>query len=163
MSHSPGRYLYEIRPIFDASALYADMTQDYVSPMEPGAGEIVTLRFRTAKYNVDAVYLRWQEQRQKMSFWESDEHFDYYQVQLHLSDNAISYYFEVDSGRLSVIYDRQGIRRGNRDVADFTLIPGFQTPEWIKGAVMYQIYTDRFCNGNPYNDVLTREYFYIDD
>ena len=26
---------------------------------------------------------------------------------------------------------------------------------------MYQIYTDRFCNGDPSNDVLTNEYCYI--
>ena len=28
---------------------------------------------------------------------------------------------------------------------------------------MYQIYTDRFCNGDPTNDVQTGEYFYIGD
>ena len=28
---------------------------------------------------------------------------------------------------------------------------------------MYQIYTDRFCNGDPANDVETNEYFYIND
>ena len=33
----------------------------------------------------------------------------------------------------------------------------------LKGAVMYQIYVDRFCNGDPSNDVETGEYFYIGD
>ncbi len=42
-------------------------------------------------------------------------------------------------------------------------MPGFSTPDWAKGAVMYQIYMDRFCNGDPYNDVETSEYFYIGD
>ena len=37
----------------------------------------------------------------------------------------------------------------------------FTAPDWAKGAVMYQIYTDRFCNGDPDNDVQTGEYFYI--
>ena len=32
----------------------------------------------------------------------------------------------------------------------------FATPDWAKGAVMYQIYADRFCNGDPTNDVLDR-------
>ena len=40
---------------------------------------------------------------------------------------------------------------------DFRLIPGYKTPGWAKGAVMYQIYVDRFCNGDPSNDVLTDE------
>ena len=41
--------------------------------------------------------------------------------------------------------------------------PGFNTPDWAKGAVFYQIYVDRFCNGDKTNDVETREYFYIGD
>ena len=43
----------------------------------------------------------------------------------------------------------------------FGIIPGFHTPDWAKGAVMYQIFVDRFCNGDPSNDVLTGEYSYI--
>ena len=38
--------------------------------------------------------------------------------------------------------------------------PFFKVPEWSKGAVMYQIFTDRFCNGDPANDVVTGEYVY---
>ena len=34
-------------------------------------------------------------------------------------------------------------------------------PDWAKGAVMYQIYIDRFCNGDPDNDVTDDEYIYI--
>ncbi len=35
------------------------------------------------------------------------------------------------------------------------------TPDWAKGAVMYQIFVDRFYNGDPTNDCLTNEYQYI--
>ena len=38
--------------------------------------------------------------------------------------------------------------------------PEFRIPDWANGAVMYQIFTDRFCNGDPDNDVLTGEYAY---
>ena len=43
----------------------------------------------------------------------------------------------------------------------FRITPGFHTPEWAKGAVMYQIFVDRFCNGDPTNDVQSCEYVYI--
>ena len=33
-------------------------------------------------------------------------------------------------------------------------------PKWAKGAVMYQIYVDRFLNGDPTNDVVTGAYLY---
>ena len=38
--------------------------------------------------------------------------------------------------------------------------PRFQAPDWANGAVLYQIFTDRFCNGDPDNDVVTGEYYY---
>jgi len=31
--------------------------------------------------------------------------------------------------------------------------PDFTTPDWLKNAVIYQIFPDRFKNGNPENDV----------
>ena len=43
----------------------------------------------------------------------------------------------------------------------FAITPGFHVPQWAKGAVMYQIFVDRFCNGDPSNDVLSDEYVYI--
>ena len=43
----------------------------------------------------------------------------------------------------------------------FELTPGFETPDWAKGAVMYQIMVDRFNNGDKTNDVVDNEYVYI--
>ena len=42
----------------------------------------------------------------------------------------------------------------------FRFTPGFHTPDWAKGAVQYQIFPDRFCNGDPSNDVKDGEYSY---
>lgn len=44
---------------------------------------------------------------------------------------------------------------------DFAINPGFKTPGWVKGAVIYQIYVDRFYNGDKSNDVVDHEYNYI--
>ena len=44
---------------------------------------------------------------------------------------------------------------------DFKIMPGFKTPDWAKGAVMYQIFVDRFCNGNGINEVADHEYAYL--
>ena len=44
---------------------------------------------------------------------------------------------------------------------NYEITPGFSTPDWAKGAVFYQIYVDRFANGDSSNDVLDREYIYI--
>ena len=60
-------------------------------------------------------------------------------------------------------FDVRGVAREPMDNYNFLIIPGFKTPDWAKGAVMYQIYVDRFYNGDPSNDVETREYSYIGD
>ena len=44
----------------------------------------------------------------------------------------------------------------------FEIVPGLQVPLWPAGCVMYQIFVDRFCNGDRTNDVLTDEYNYWD-
>ena len=53
--------------------------------------------------------------------------------------------------------------QGSLDVYDFTIAPGFHTPEWAKGAVMYQIFVDRFSSGDTNNTVEDCEYYYIGD
>jgi len=43
--------------------------------------------------------------------------------------------------------------------------PDFTTPDWLKNAVIYQIFPDRFKNGNPENDVTQegQEFIFHDD
>ena len=48
-------YINKMRPVFNKRALYSDETAQYRTPMEPESGDIVTVRFRTLKNNVDAV------------------------------------------------------------------------------------------------------------
>ena len=44
-------------PDMNLNALHSDETEYYHSPLEPKAGDIVTIRFRTAKDDVDEVAL----------------------------------------------------------------------------------------------------------
>ena len=49
------QYVLQMRPMFKPNALFSDETANYVTPMEPDPGDIVTIRFRTWKDNVDKV------------------------------------------------------------------------------------------------------------
>ena len=49
------QYMMQMRPLLKKHALFSDGTKDYRSPAEPKENEQVTLRFRTAKDNVDIV------------------------------------------------------------------------------------------------------------
>lgn len=154
-------YMATMRPVFNKRALFTDTTEDYLSPAEPASYDRVTIRFRTAWHNVDRVFLICKQQRYLMNRAESDGLFDYYTHELQLENEKVTYHFEVVTGKISGIYDVRGLARDENEYYDFVILPGFKTPVWAKGAVMYQIYVDRFCNGDPSNDVLTDEYAYI--
>jgi alpha-glucosidase len=42
----------------------------------------------------------------------------------------------------------------------FWMTPGFKTPDWAKNTTYYQIFVDRFFNGNTKNDVKDGEYMF---
>lgn len=155
------RYMMQMRPVLKKSALFSDGTEDYRQPTEPKAGEDVTIRFRTKKDNVDAVFLCTNEQSREMKKTESADGFDYYAVTVTMTDKPFVYYFEVAVGMMTAVYDSYGPTKELRPQYFFRIVPGFSTPEWAKGAVMYQILVDRFYNGDTGNDVETDEYFYI--
>lgn len=155
------QYIMQMRPILRKQALFSDGTKDYRIPAEPKENEKVTIRFRTAKNNVDVVWLCSEGNRYQMTLCDSDDTFDYYAVEIQLGTETFRYNFEISSGLLQCKYDRYGVTREDREKYFFQIVPGFSTPDWAKGAVMYQIMVDRFANGDSTNDVLDREYFYI--
>lgn len=155
------QYMMLMRPLLRKHALFSDGTKDYRNPPEPKEDEEVTITFRTAKDNVDIVWLR--TDAGKIPMWKEYSRglFDYYQVKVQLGKEPFRYYFEINTGMLQCYYDRMGVSPEIRQDYAFVIVPGFSTPDWAKGAVMYQILVDRFCNGDPSNDVLTNEYYYI--
>ena len=154
-------YIANRRPLFRKRALFCDTTKNYVIPQEPAPYDKITIRFRTGKDNVDRVFLICNGQRELMMLERSEEAFDYYTVQVQLENEPIGYYFEIKAGKLECCYDIRGAVKTAQENFYFHIYPGFHTPDWAKGAVMYQIFVDRFYNGDPSNDVLTGEYCYI--
>ena len=154
-------YMMQMRPVLKKRGLFSDGTADYRIPPEPEAGQTVIIRFRAAVNNVDIVWLWSGERRFVMRKTETEDDFDYFSVQVPLGSERFHYYFEVCTGLLHCYYDRCGVTRTHRGEYEFCIRPGFHTPEWAKGAVMYQILVDRFYNGDKSNDVEDDEYFYI--
>ena len=159
--NSVENYILQMRPILRKRALFSDGTSEYRMPAEPKAGEYVKLRFRTAADNVDLVVLCHEDKRIEMQIADRESDFDYYEAEVQVGNEPYKYHFEIVSGMLRCSYDRAGVSREYRPQYEFCIVPGFSTPEWSKGAVMYQIFTDRFYNGDKSNDVKTGEYYYI--
>ena len=142
-------------------ALFSDESDQYRIPLEVKPGDTAAVLFRTAKDNADAVFLISGGIRLPMEKYRTNELFDYYRVKLDVKDEKILYYFEIRLGKERVFFNKRGVTNDLQSCYSFGIVPGFFTPDWAKGAVMYQIYVDRFCNGDPSNDVLTDEYRYI--
>ncbi len=156
-------YMMQMRPVLRKRALFSDGTADYVIPAEPEPGETVIIRFRAAVNNIDIVWLWSGEDRYVMRKTETEDGFDYFSASVTLGSGPFRYYFEVCTGMLHCYYNRKGVMVEHWNEYDFCIQPGFHTPDWAKGAVMYQILVDRFYNGDPDNDVEDNEYFYIRD
>ncbi len=143
------------------NSLFCDGTENYVMPMEPEPYDTVTFRFRTGCGTADSVCLIIGDHTVTMQPLSSDGLFDYYEAKLKIGEEELSYFFEIFAEGERVLYDRLGVCRELKVRKPFKILPGFETPGWAKGAVMYQIFTDRFCNGDPDNDVLDGEYLYL--
>jgi alpha-glucosidase len=159
---------YSVPEGFIAEAVFSDGTAEYRTPAEPKAFETVKIRLRIACNDAEEVFLHvntedgYTDYKMKVAYQKNNGMFDIYQAEVRLSDKQIKYYFDIRSFGKTYYYNRVGVSEShNTEENDFLITPGFSTPDWAKGAVFYQIYVDRFCNGDPNNDVLDDEYNYI--
>ena len=141
-------------------ALFSDETAAFRTPYEPVKGDLVTIRLRTLADDVKRAYTVINGLKKEMSKCATEGLFDYYSVTLTCTDDPVSYYFVIYDDDDKVCYNKLGWAENNQSEYNFSFIPGFKVPDWAKGAVVYQIFVDRFCNGNPANDVENNEYYY---
>ena len=149
--------------MINRSALFSDETTLFKTPYAPKAGDTVTVRLRTLKNDVLKVYVCFGGRRREMVKEGPDESgtFDFYKLEFVCPDvDEVSYYFQISDDDDLVFYNRLGPVTNNQEEYNFSFIPGFDVPDWAKGRVFYQIFTDRFFNGDPKNDVTDNEYYY---
>ncbi len=160
LSDSDKAWLYvdSVVTRFDADAVFSDGTEEYCSPCEPDAGDEVTVRIRTGHSQCDQVFLLLNQRRIDMQVVLEEGRFDYYAASFTMPEEKVSYCFELVLGRIRYYFNKEGLVGRANPAYHFCLTPGFRVPVWAKGAVYYQIFVDRFCNGDVTNDVVTGEY-----
>ena len=144
-------------------AIFSDETENYKIPYEAAAGDRVTLKIRTMQNDVLKVYAVINGIKRlmaKLPAGREEGNFDYYAVSFTCTDRPVSYHFELYDADDKVSYNRLGCVENAQTEYDFSFVPGFTVPDWAKGAVFYQIFTDRFCDGDPSNNVQDNEYYY---
>ncbi|MCQ2557749.1 MAG: alpha-glycosidase [Oscillospiraceae bacterium] len=150
------------------SGIHSDETSVFRNPTEPEKGDTITIKIRVPLNAANRVALMMGEPSAAilMHKYESDAYFDWYQTKIICQDSKVSYYFRLEMGSEKIAFTRAGAQQLSADEAPdssswFRFTPGFHVPGWAKGAIQYQIMTDRFCNGDKSNDVENGEYYYV--
>jgi alpha-glucosidase len=141
------------------AGLHHDGSALYVSNPLPAIGETVTIKLRTPnRAPIQSIFIR--------SAPDGENHYD---SMILKSDDGVSAWWE---GELKAVNPRNqyrfrilteegayylnaaGCSRAEApDYFDFKLLADYQAPTWVRSAVFYQIFPDRFHNGDPSNDV----------
>lgn len=129
------------------------------------------IRLRTKKGDTDSVSLihgdpydwtkeGWQTSSSLMTLSGTDEYFDYYFIAIQPPYRRLRYGFEIKSGKETLIYTEKGFyeKAPFDDTAYYFCFPFlnaidvFRAPSWVKDTVWYQIFPERFANGDTSND-----------
>lgn len=130
----------------------------------------VHIRIRTKKNNIDTVKLiygdpyeweqgNWIRHEKAIRKKGSDALFDYWQTEIVPPNRRLRYGFLLKDQQECVFFGEKGFfDEVLNDPAYYFCFPFlnpadiFTPPEWVKNTVWYQIFPERFANGNPVND-----------
>jgi alpha-glucosidase len=137
------------------AGVHHDGSALYVSNPLPKLGETVTLRLRTpAHAPIHRAFLRTAPDGEGRFDALTETHRDsecvWWEAQLKVYMPRNHYRFKLLAEDGAYHLTAAGISRvDGPDHADFRLIADFAAPHWLEDAVFYQIFPDRFHNGDP--------------
>jgi len=141
---------------------YSDGSELFCNPNKPRFGERVKIRFRGLTGLVFNVSLVVYGKTISMKEISKEGRFSFFEAEIAISKHITYYYFVFSTLDGVFSYGKNKVTKEIRDEERFEIIADFHIPKWACGTRMYQIFTDRFYNGNKNNDVLNGEYSYID-
>jgi cyclomaltodextrinase len=94
-----------------------------------------------------------------------DQVFEYWRANASDVADGTTYRFVYADGGKTFTLGPSGLvpgKGGAGDAFSFAAAkhPAFETPDWVKNGVIYQIFPDRFMNGNKANDQDFKEWYY---
>ncbi len=155
----------------DSSALYHRPDSEYAYLYETGHFHI---RLRTKAGEIKSVKLisgdnyaynreEWIEEEKNMKLLYRTNVHDYWMIDTYAPHSRLAYAFHVtDHSGIEILYTDRGVYpfedRYMNNINSFFRMPYFhsidqiKTPEWVKETVWYQIFPERFANGDRSND-----------
>lgn len=150
-------------PSWTAGAYHSGATP-YLSELYPALGARVAVQMRApAAAPLRAVYLRTfpdgEQMLTPMRRADATAEAQWWLGNLTISEPLVHYRFllEADDG-LWWLTARGVTAHDPLDLTDFRIIADYVAPTWVREAVFYQIFPDRFANGDPTTDPQPAEF-----
>lgn len=148
------------------NSVYSDGSGHYVSNPCPAKGDWVDIQIRMLRnQNVKHVILRSKEfgteNLEEMKLWKAKNGLDYYKAHVRINALTYRYQFYLVTEEKIYYYTQHRITDYIPDESrDFVILADYSPAKWVKKSVFYQIFPDRFCNGNEKLSVKNAEYNY---
>lgn len=139
------------------AGLHHDGSALYVSNPTPRLGERVRITLRTPQNApIERIFLRTvpdgENHMERMHEERHDGTNRYYVADLPAHMPRNNYRFKILTDEGAYYYNQAGVSRYDvLDYHDFKLLADYQDPAWTQQAVFYQIFPDRFRQGDPNN------------
>jgi cyclomaltodextrinase len=97
-----------------------------------------------------------------MQLFNQDKVYEYFRSELKMPAGATPYAFRYRDGARTQWLTPKGLTATAADkfTFDSARFPPFVTPDWVRNGIIYQVFPDRFRNGNPANDQDFKEWYY---
>lgn len=122
------------------------------------------VRIKTFKGNCDSLDLVINDQIMPLSVEDKNHYFDYYLYQFQSDEKDFNFYFILKKNEKTYYIYPDIISKHLISDLYFTYERSkhkpFFTPDWVKNGIIYQIFVDRFCNGNPAINQDFKEWYY---
>lgn len=142
--------------------LFSDQGPLYVNPTEPDSTTPVDVKLRVFKGDITSANIKYFDTALNSFQWlaltkgnnDATGRFEFWQGTVPGSSSLKYYRFQINDGTATAWLNAGGITSTEPSGGDFWIVPGFHTPDWSKRAIYYQIFPDRFNDGDPSNDLL---------
>lgn len=147
-----------------ALSIFSDGSKRFVSPVNPKKGERVTIALEClASGAATGVFLSGKINGvafpKRMTKVSTRDGLERYEIQLPLYEDKFEYTFIITTPNKTYYRDQAGVTLFPRELSHaFCILTDYQSPEWVKRAVFYQIFPERFCNGRDEISVRDGEY-----
>ena len=146
-----------------ADKIHHDSSEFFLSDPLPRIGDTITVWVRVPKQEeLRTLVLRsrpdgeWR--RALMEKSKSDTYYDWWSAEMPITMHHNNYCFQFLTGSGSFYFNQFGISPiDSPDWFNFTVLGDYDAPLWAREQVFYQIFPERFENGDPGNDRQTGE------